>query len=104
MKKNINIIPNTKFCIYNVVPPVRKAKVHQNPEYPHLGSDNDRKNYHEYFNKKLKEYCIENDFIFFDVYKEYSDNDGFLKKEMSDNNVHLKDPKPRVEFIKKYLK
>lgn len=104
IKKNINIIPNTKFCVYNVVPPVRKAKVHQNPEYPHLGSDNDRKNYHEYFNKKLKEYCIENDFIFFDVYKEYSDDEGFLKKEMSDNNVHLRDPKPRVEFIKKYLK
>lgn len=103
IKKNVDLIPNTKFCIYNVVPPVKKSKVSQNPEYPHLGSDSDRKNYHEYFNKKLKEKCVENNFIFFDVYKEYSDDEGFLKKEMSDNNVHLKDPKPRIEFIKKYL-
>ena len=103
IKKNVGIIENTKFCIYNVVPPVRKDKVGQNPEYPFLGSDEERKKYHLYFNQKLKDECEKNNFLFFDVYNDYCDKDGFLNKSMSDNNVHLKDPLPRINFIKKNL-
>ena len=46
-------------CVYNVVPPVQKHNTHENLEYPYLGTDEERKKYVLYFNKKLKQKCIE---------------------------------------------
>ena len=103
IKKNVGVIKNTKFCIYNVVPPVRKKTVSQNPQYPFLGSDEDRKKYHIHFNKRLKEECDKNGFIFFDIYNAHCDKNGFLNRITSDNNVHLRDPRPRINFIRKNL-
>jgi hypothetical protein len=51
-------------CVYNVVPPVEYYNTWENPEMPYLGSDNERKLYYLYFNEKLKEKCIENNYIF----------------------------------------
>jgi len=67
-------------CVYNVVPPVQKHNTHENLEYPYLGTDEERKKYVLYFNKKLKQKCIEKNYVFFDVYDFYKDNNGFLKK------------------------
>ncbi len=47
------------------------------------------KKYVLYFNKKLKEYCINYNYIFFDIHDKYIDNDGFLRKDLSDNIVHI---------------
>lgn len=90
-------------CIYNVVPPVKQYNTRENPAFPFLGSDNERKSYVLYFNQQLKQRCIENKFIFFDIYDRYIDENGFLKKELSDNNVHIKNGKYIQEFIEKYL-
>lgn len=76
-------------CVYNVVPPVQKYNTSENPDYPYLGSDEERKQYVLYFNEKLKEKCIEKEYIFFDVYKNYVDENGFLRKDLSDGNVHI---------------
>ena len=46
-------------CIYNVVPPIQKCNTLENPEYPFLGSDEERKSYVLYFNKCLKEKSID---------------------------------------------
>jgi len=78
-------------CVYNVVPPIQKYNTWENTEYPYLGSDQERKQYVLYFNEKLKEKCIEKGFIFFDVYDNYIDEDGFLRKDLSDGNVHIRD-------------
>ena len=61
-------------CVYNVVPPVQKHNTHENLEYPYLGTDEERKKYVLYFNKKLKQKCIEKNYVFFDVYDFYKDN------------------------------
>ena len=61
----------------------------ENPEYPYLGSDEERKNYVLYFNKKIREKCIEKNYIFFDIYDKYIDENGFLRKDLSDGNVHI---------------
>jgi len=77
-------------CVFNVVPPVQRANTLENPEYPYLGSDEERRKYVLYFNKKLKQRCIHHGFIFFDVYDKYIDENGFLRKDLSDGNVHIK--------------
>ena len=80
-------------CVYNVVPPIQKHNTHENPEYPYLGSDEERKQYVLYFNEKLKEKCREKKYIFFDIYNHYADVNGFLSKELSDGNVHISNGK-----------
>ena len=54
-----------------------------------MSSDEERKTYCLYFNNKIKEKCIENNYIFFDVYDKYTDNNGFLNKNLSDNGIHI---------------
>jgi len=86
-------------CVYNVVPPVQKWNTWENPEYPYLGTDEERKQYVLYFNSKLKEKCFEKGYIFFDVYNNYIDENGFLRKDLSDDNVHIRNGKHILEFI-----
>jgi hypothetical protein len=43
-----------------------------------------------YFNEKLREKCIEKEYTFFDVYDNYIDENGFLRKDLSDGNVHIR--------------
>ena len=86
-------------CVYNVVPPIEKADI---PEVSFLfvSSDEERKTYCLYFNKKLKEKCIENNYIFFDIYDKYTDNKGFLTKELSDKGIHIENGVHLTSFIK----
>lgn len=65
----------------------------------HLGSDEERNTYVLYFNKRLKEKCIEYGFHFFDIYDHYTDEEGFLRRDLSDGNVHI----GNGEFIVKKL-
>ena len=87
-------------CIYNIVPPIQKFNTWENPEYPYLGSDEERKNYVLYFNKKLQEKCNENNYIFFNIYDKYIDENGFLRKDLSDGNVHIGNGIHLTNFIK----
>jgi hypothetical protein len=86
-------------CVYNIVPCVQKYNTPENPEYPYLGADEERKQYVLYFNKKIKEMCIEKKYIFFDVYDKYTDENGFLRKDLSDGNVHIRDGRYITNFI-----
>ena len=90
-------------CIYNVVPPIQKYNTWENPDYPYLGTDEERKQYVLYFNKKLKEKCIEKGYIYFDIYHHYIDEHGFLRKELSDGNVHIDNSMYTSNFIKEHL-
>lgn len=91
-------------CVFNVVPPIQKHNTDENPEYPYLGSDEERKTYVTYFNSKLKEKCKDYNFIFFDVYEKYADENGYLRKDLSDDNVHIRDGRYLTEFIELYLR
>jgi hypothetical protein len=100
IKQSTLQFPNSKICIYNIVPPVKKDTVINNPDYPFLGSDEERKQYVLYFNEKLKQKCKE--FIFFDIYDKYTDSDGYLNKSFSDNHVHIIDGVFIKEFIETF--
>ena len=64
-----------------------------------MGSDDVRKQYALYFNKTLKEKCAAYNYVFFDVYDKYADDNGFLRKELSDNSVHIHDGVHITRFI-----
>ena len=90
-------------CVFNVVPPVKKNETAENPQFPYLGSDQDRKMYVMYFNTCLQRKCKENGFTYIDVYKYYTDNDGFLNKKYSDGEVHIKNPFYIQQFLTKLI-
>ena len=96
-------IPLKNVCVYNIVPPIQKYNTDENPEVPFLGTDEERKNYVLYFNKKLKEKCIEMEYIFFDIYDNYIDENGFLRKDLSDGNVHISNSIYITNFINDHL-
>ena len=100
---SISQIKLKNICVYNVVPPIQKYNTAENPEYPYLGSDEERKQYALYFNEKLKEKCIEKKYIFFDIYNNYTDKNGFLRKDLSDNSVHIRNGVYISNFIKENL-
>lgn len=87
-----------KVCIYNVVPAVEKDSCSENRDFPYLGTDEIRKTFVSYFNKKLMENCVKYNYIFFNIHDMYVDENGFLDKSLSDN-VHIKDGKYIEEFI-----
>jgi hypothetical protein len=90
-------------CVFNVVPPVQKYTCWNNPEYPFLGTDEERKQYVLYFNKKIKEKCEDKGYVFFNVYDKYIDENGFLRKDLSDGEVHIGNGIHITNFIKENL-
>lgn len=103
IRENVSQYNNLKTCIYNVVPPHRYREAIQNPKHPFLGSDIERKKYYTYMNEKLKELCKKNNYFYFDIYNKSCDEEGFLKNEFSDGNVHLRNTTHSTEVIKKLL-
>jgi len=101
IESNVTIsqIKLKNICVYNVVPPIQKYNTIESLEYPYLGTDEERKQYVLYFNKKLKEKCIEKNYLFFDIYDKYIDENGFLRKDLSDGNVHIENGIYITNFI-----
>lgn len=94
---------NITVCVYNIVPPVIKSQSPQNPQFPHLGTDEERRQYVLYFNEQLREKCSQYGYIFFDVYDKYVNSEGFLSTQLSDGLVHIKNGKYISEFIDNHI-
>lgn len=103
IKNAVDAFDTLKTVIYNVVPPIQKHNTLESPEYPYLGTDEERQAYVLYFNEKLKTKCIEYNFLFFDVYSNYTDSNGFLNKSLSDGNVHIGNGTYLKQFIENNL-
>ncbi len=95
-----NYMPQeTRTAIYSVVPPIRKLDGGNNSEYPFLGSDQERLQYHRYMNERLRMLCSENDVTFVDIVNKYEDSDGYLIPEKSDRICHINDPQGIIDTI-----
>jgi len=99
VKNAVDRFDNLRTVIYNVVPPVQKYNKKENPDFPYLGTDEERKAYVLYFNNKLKQACGVYGFTFFDVYDKYIDTNGYLSKQLADDSVHIKDGGSLQEYI-----
>ncbi|MBC8256525.1 MAG: hypothetical protein H8E85_04370 [Candidatus Marinimicrobia bacterium] len=102
IRNNVEKLKNMKICFYNVIPPVEREKHKHNEthDFPFLGMNQERKSYVNYMNKKLDEKCLENGYLFFNVYNNYCNDAGFLNFELSDGNVHIGNPQYINSFIK----
>uniref|UniRef100_A0A6C0HZ03 SGNH hydrolase-type esterase domain-containing protein n=1 Tax=viral metagenome TaxID=1070528 RepID=A0A6C0HZ03_9ZZZZ len=96
--KNNTINLDVKIIIVGVIPPTKKSnyeiengKMPNNFPFPFLGSDQDRVRYTNKVNKLLEELSVNNNYIYFNPYSYYTTDDGTLKYEFSDKNVHLKE-------------
>lgn len=90
IEQNVKQYTNITTCVYNVVPPIPKMTLDEGHTFPFLGTDNERKLYTEYMNKKIKEFCEKFNYFYFDIYHESSNEEKFLRYELSDRGVHLK--------------
>lgn len=59
-------------------------------EFEANGSCDERNTYTLYANDRLRKSCAKINLQFFDLYNEISDADGFLKKEYTEDYVHLR--------------
>lgn len=90
-------------CVYNVPPTIHRKGTRKNPEYPHLGTDEERRTYVEYFNSVLRRRCPEVGYVFFDIYDKCTDADGFLAPQISDGVVHIADATIIGNFLNRLL-
>lgn len=88
-----------KVWVYNVVPPPRRdvpeGRLPENPFFPFMGSDAERRFFVNRLNKRLSEFPYK----FINVYSQYSDDDGFLLLSKSDDGIHVSDPEPLEDWI-----
>ena len=99
IKQNVEQYKNIKTCVYNVIPPTRGFYCSPDHPYPFLGSDDERKTYYKYMNEKMKELCKAYNYYYFDIYDDCCDDEGFLKKEYSDGNVHLRNTEHSTKIL-----
>jgi len=112
VEMNSNLITDVKICLYNVPPPLKRCYVSgygmvlldPNYEFRFTASDEERQMYAEYMNYKLKQLCLEKNYIFIDVYDKYCDSEKFLEPIYSDYVLHISDPIYIKEFISEHLK
>lgn len=85
-------------CVYNVAPPAADTTA-ADPNLLRLGSFEDRKKYTKYFNTKLKQFSDIYSYHFFDIYSLCEGARGEIKKEASNDGVHITNP----TYIEKHL-
>lgn len=81
-----------KTAIMSVVPPAKKAYAETNVDYPFEGTDAERAANTAILNGMLRAACYRNGWVYLDVHRLYSDEDGTLPPDASDGNVHVGNP------------
>lgn len=94
IRENVEQYKNLTTIVFNIVPQTRK---YSNEFF--LGTDEERKTIALIMNSKLKEYCKKYNYIFFDVYDKYCDDEGFMNPKYKDGAVHIGDKIYMEEFL-----
>ena len=86
---NKNLFKNINICVLSLPPIINKNLCGENKSFPFLGTNEQRRAYICFFNEELKNKCLQNNFIFLNIYKYYLNNNKFIKKELRGKNVHI---------------
>ena len=103
IQSKTKLLPGLKVCVYNIAPAVHKETAREFSQHPYVGTDEERRTYVEYFNACLRQRCPEFGFVFFDIYDQCVDEEGFLLQEISDHVCHVVDETIIGGFLKKVL-
>lgn len=90
----IRSVVSCRVVVVAVIPPTTRAEYEaENPDggFPFVSSDADRVRYTAKVNASLAAHCKRLGFVFFDPYGPYTREDGCLRRELSDGNVHVGD-------------
>jgi hypothetical protein len=104
LKKNIRLCKAV--VVVGVVPPTIREK-HEDIHgpithaFPFVGTDMDRVRYTKKVNRSIQAYCKSHGYTYFAPYAYYTSEDGTMKRELSDLNVHLGDTSVFVEEFTK---
>jgi hypothetical protein len=96
-------VTNSRVIVVAVIPPTARKDYESsvvNCGFPFVSSDEDRVRYTRSVNNHLFELCRKYNFIFFDPYEPYTREDGCLRRELSDGNVHIGDTRKVLESFK----
>jgi hypothetical protein len=102
----IRAIAHCRVIIVAVIPPTARKDYEAsvpNGGFPFVSSDEERVRYTKSVNNHLSELCRQNNFVFFDPYEPYTRDDGCLRRELSDGNVHVGDSRYVISQFKRYL-
>jgi hypothetical protein len=86
----MNIVPVTEYLFDRKSPDIRKPLLSGSPEFPYLGTNDDRKRYTLKMNKLLQTHCISNNFGYLDIYTKHVNEMGYLTLEYADGNCHIR--------------
>jgi hypothetical protein len=84
--------------IYNVIPP-KKIATGDNPEFPFLGTSEERLQFTRYFNKCIKSTVEKYNFMYINILDKYTDEEGYLIPELADNSVHIANGEELMKYI-----
>jgi lysophospholipase L1-like esterase len=84
--QNCTGFPHIIPIVYSITPP---TDVVNNPDFPSYGELKDRVNITKRLNALLKSLCCTFQIKFLDVYDDYADENGALRAQLSDGNVHI---------------
>jgi hypothetical protein len=96
IKLNVEQFNHLHTMVLSVIPPTNNEILGLAPKE---GDGEDRKKVTLYVNNKIKEYCEKYNYIFFDIYDKYCDENGFLSRKLSDDSFHIANPIYYIEFL-----
>jgi lysophospholipase L1-like esterase len=106
IEENVSQFLQLRVYVYNILPPnviLESEDISEDEDYKNFATSEIRKNYVLYFNKKLEEYCILKNYGFIDIYDQLADDNGYLKKSLSDNTFHMKNSSILLDYLKEYI-
>ena len=91
-----------KIGVFNVVPPNNGGT--RNHDWQGISRPEElRKSFVVYFNQRLAEKCKEYGYWFVDIYDKYTDAQGWLDPQLSDNHMHIRAMWPLVGYLREQL-
>lgn len=104
IKQNVEQYNNLFVCVYNVVPPLYTT-IEGHPQFPFLGTNEERREYTKYMNNQLKRLCEVHNYYFFDIYEQSCNKNGFIERSYTDScGIHLRHTKDAKVVINDIIK
>jgi hypothetical protein len=74
------------FLVYGIPPASRVGNIYQ---YPYYADEKNRVLINHRFNKKLSEFCIQQDILYLDIQSNFSESSGLISEVFSEDLIHL---------------